>query len=208
MPSLVETAMSRLASIRHLKITQRHTFALAGVLLALMVAYLVVESVGVIREVDERVNSEAPSQAVSNDVTELTFDANKLLFGQSKNSGSSNTVRPTTLNITLRGTLVNEAVPERASAIIQTGSSDKVYFVGERVSGGAVLAAVYGDHIVLERGGMQETLHFPEIKKDGRTGQAPAAAVPQASAIKPTLTEPPRLDELFRDRNERQAPAP
>ncbi len=67
----------------------------------------------------------------------------------------------THLNLTLRGVLAAHD-PAHARAIVADASGhERSYRLGARLPGGAELAAIEADHIVLRRNGREETLHLP-----------------------------------------------
>lgn len=64
----------------------------------------------------------------------------------------------TTLALSLHG-VRSDSVSGRGSAIIARGDGEqKVYDVGDEVENGVRLVAIAGDHVILERGGMRESL--------------------------------------------------
>jgi general secretion pathway protein C len=86
----------------------------------------------------------------------------------------------TRLNLKLRAA-VAATDSDSAHAIIADGSgNEKVYFVGSSIPGGASLHRVHADRIILNRGGVLETLRLPR-EFDGK-GAAPAATRRTASA--------------------------
>lgn len=88
----------------------------------------------------------------------------------------------TQLNLTLRGAVA--AADERfAHAIIADGSGvEKVYFLKDAVSGGAILQQVQADRVILNRGGVLESLLLPrEAETGGVTGPRPGP-VPMSEA--------------------------
>lgn len=73
----------------------------------------------------------------------------------------------TALPFSLHGVRADSATG-RGSAIIATGDGQQmVYAVGDAVSDGVTLAAIAGDHVVLDRGGTREALWL-----DSGSGQA------------------------------------
>jgi general secretion pathway protein C len=74
-------------------------------------------------------------------------------------------------NLLLAGTIASQD-PKHGVAIISDGGPSKVYSVGDNVSG-ATLRSVYLDHVILDRGGVLETLMLPRQL----TGNRPVAAV-------------------------------
>jgi general secretion pathway protein C len=95
----------------------------------------------------------------------------------------------TRLNLKLRGAIAAED-PKLAHAIIADGGGkDKVYFIADRLPGGASLHEVYQDRVILNRGGVLETLRLPKISEGGsaaprRATSRPAAASAIPNAIK------------------------
>jgi general secretion pathway protein C len=84
----------------------------------------------------------------------------------------------TTMNLVLAGTIATND-PKHGLAIIgQTAATAKVYSVGDAVNGGATLHAVYTDRVLLERGGVIESLALPRQALAG--GAGPSAYVPPA----------------------------
>lgn len=85
---------------------------------------------------------------------------------------------PTRLPLTLRGVI--EAQPAEASTAWIVAADGKVvsYRVGSPVPGGATLAAVAKDHVLLEIGGAVERLEFPRPKEAPRRGNAGGTAPP------------------------------
>jgi general secretion pathway protein C len=65
-----------------------------------------------------------------------------------------------TANLQLAGTIATQD-PKHGIAIISDGGPSKVYSVGDNVSG-ASLHSVYLDHVILDRGGVLETLQLPK----------------------------------------------
>lgn len=71
------------------------------------------------------------------------------------------TARATTLPLVLTG-IIAANDPQYGLAILgQSAQTTKVYPVGDNVPGGAKLHAVYPDHVVIDRGGVLETLALP-----------------------------------------------
>lgn len=66
----------------------------------------------------------------------------------------------TILQWSLKG-LYSGTEPSQGSAIISVpGKTDRVYLVGDKLPGGAILSGVYGDRVVIERSGQLEVLKF------------------------------------------------
>jgi len=79
----------------------------------------------------------------------------------------------TRLNLKLRGAVAAED-KETAHAIISDGGGkDKVYFIGDKLPGGAKLHEVYQDRVILSRNGILETLRLPKISQGRRSPSRP-----------------------------------
>jgi len=87
--------------------------------------------------------------------------------------------------------------PRYGLAILgQTAQSTKVYAVGDNVPGGAKLHSVYGDRVVIDRGGHLETLVLPRQIATG--GALPSTGAlqtesPVADRMRKLITEQPSL---------------
>lgn len=74
----------------------------------------------------------------------------------------------TRLKLSLKGVFASSN-PKQAMAIIAASKGeDKTYHIGDKVSGGALLHAVYDDRIILKRNGKLETLRLPKSKLDSK----------------------------------------
>ena len=82
----------------------------------------------------------------------------------------------TRLRLSLKGVFASSN-PKQALAIIAASKGeDKIYNIGDKVSGGALLHAVYDDRIILKRKGKLETLRLPKSKLDSRAIYTPPAS--------------------------------
>ena len=107
------------------------------------------------------------------------------LFGRAVDTLGS--VAETKIGLTLHGVVI-AANEESSSAIISGGLEQaQIYFVGDAITSGASLDAVFGDHVVLSINGQVETLSFPKahsrrVTPAGTSGDVteplPNAAVP------------------------------
>ncbi len=98
---------------------------------------------------------------------DLPAIVNAHLFGISKNSGDPSDAPVTSANLTLAGTLAGSD-PSTGWAIIGgSGQSARVYATGASLPGGAKLAAVYPDRVILDRGGARESLVLPRLSGSG-----------------------------------------
>jgi len=109
-----------------------------------------------------------------------------------------------TANLVLAGTIATRD-PKRGVAIIGDGGPSKVYSVGDNV-GGASLHSVYLDHVILDRGGVLETLLLPRLLGPGmrappvvrRTGVDPRTAAAVDSVRRLVQQDPSILDQVMR----------
>jgi general secretion pathway protein C len=101
----------------------------------------------------------------------------------------------TTLSIKLTGVVADDG--DGGQAIIASGrSQEKKYGIGQAIEGanGATLHAVYGDRVLLNRGGQLETLRLPKDTPAGGgsvAGRAPPAPPPAAedTSLRNVITE-------------------
>jgi general secretion pathway protein C len=93
--------------------------------------------------------------------------ANAHLFGEAGAEPINTAIDApeTQLNLQLRGTIA-AGDETMAHAIIADGDGkDKVFFINDTLPGGAVLHEVYTDRVILNRGGVLETLRLPRTSK-------------------------------------------
>ena len=112
---------------------------------------------------------------------DLTLVGQAQLFGAPGKGPTvdSDELPSTQLQWVLQGVFTG-ASPESGSAIILAGDQNaQLYKAKQQLPGGAELAEVHADHVVIKLGGRLETLRFPTI---GSFSQTPVPAQP--------LTEP------------------
>ena len=101
--------------------------------------------------------------------------------------------RPTEANpnakMLLAGTLAMES-PNGGLAIISVDGRSTMYRVGDSVTD-ANLQSVFYDHVVLDRGGMLETLVFPQKRVPGKA-DGPVLPAPAVAVQTPQPPDPPR----------------
>ncbi len=104
------------------------------------------------------------------------------LFGtadQSATPGAAALDAPETqLNLMLRGILASDDGVQSRAIIAAGGGRDaeKIYKVGSRLPGGAVVHAIYSDRVILERGGHLEALRLPKEKSGQSISRDPQRA--------------------------------
>ena len=114
------------------------------------------------------------------------------LFGTANQNAATEVVETedapeTRLDLKLRAS-VAATNSDAAHAIIADGSGkESAYFVGSSIPGGASLHRVHVDRVILNRGGVLETLRLPR-EFDGK-GAAPAATRRTASASQATSAQ-------------------
>jgi len=110
-----------------------------------------------------------------------------------------------TANLVLAGTIATSD-PKRGVAIISDSGPSKVYSVGDKL-GGASLHSVYLDHVILDRGGVLETLLLPRLLGPGMHAppvmRRPTAADPRTAAAVDNIRrmvqqDPGLLDQVMR----------
>src|ERR1700730_3813959 len=109
-----------------------------------------------------------------------------------------------TANLVLAGTIATQD-PKRGVAIISDGGPSKVYAVGDNV-GGAALHSVYLDHVILDRGGVLETLLLPRLLGPGmhappvvrRAGGDPRTVAAVDNIRRLVQQDPSILDQVMR----------
>jgi general secretion pathway protein C len=98
-------------------------------------------------------------------------------------------------NLSLKGTIASTPT-EIAVAIIADGNDDEqVYTIGEQVTSGASLHAVYADRVVLNENGVLTNLKLPKDFPEGtttvarRTTMAPARATSSTQSIQAVVAQ-------------------
>lgn len=74
----------------------------------------------------------------------------------------------TRLRLDLKGVFASSNANEALAIISSSKGKDKTYHIGDKVTGGALLHAVYADRIILKRNGKLETLRLPKPKVDSK----------------------------------------
>ena len=111
---------------------------------------------------------------------------------------------PSSANLVLAGTIATRD-PKHGVAIISDGGPAKVFSVGDTISG-ASLHSVYLDHVLLDRGGVLETLLLPRNQTAGAPGptvRRPPGADPRTVAAVDNIRrlvqqDPGILDQVMR----------
>jgi general secretion pathway protein C len=117
------------------------------------------------------------------------------LFGQAPpRPGAAGAGTATTLSLILRGTVADADAKAGVAVVADMNGGERAYRVGQELAPGARLAGVYPDRIVVERGGVQETLR---LARDRNLAPAdvvratPATASSRAPASRPAAAAAP-----------------
>lgn len=93
----------------------------------------------------------------------------------------------TKINLTLKGTIASDSEAASAAVISLGSGDDQVFSIGEAVTSGAKLHAVYADRVVLNESGRLTALYLPEEFQ--QTARAPARR-PVSRQRAPSRTPP------------------
>ena len=130
--------------------------------------------------------------------------ANWHLFGASRATAATGGTAPaTTLSLILRGTFAASDPKSGIAVIAGQGGEESAYSVGQEVTPGARLTAVYPDHIVLTHEGVEESLALPRDRNltpsdivratpataSSRAANSPIAGSPNTSAAPAAATQ-------------------
>ena len=116
------------------------------------------------------------------------------LFGRSVPAGSADGGAPvTSMALVLVGVLADDN-PQRGLAILgPSATAARVYLTGSSVPGGAKLHAVYADRVLLDRGGVIESLMLPRRQAVGGPAPPPPPSMGIANRMQQLVTENPGL---------------
>ncbi len=89
----------------------------------------------------------------------------------------------TRLSLSLKGTMANTDEKSSIAIIADNREEEKIYFIGNTVTAGATLHAVYADRVVLNRSGTLEVLKLPkDFPKGTRQVRRNATTVSRTAA--------------------------
>lgn len=95
----------------------------------------------------------------------------------------------TRLSLTLKGIVAVSESAEGRALIAEGSAAEKVYKVGDPLSGGAVLHEVLSDKVILKRGGRFETLTLPR-ERAIQPDAAPSGMSARGSSARPQAARP------------------
>jgi len=126
------------------------------------------------------------------------------LFGQANGPGTAPPTvdaPETRLRLTLEGIFLAKVPEESAAIVAEQGRPGELVLVGRKLPGGAILTEVHADRILLNRGGVPETLRFPDqptlVSAQGADMALPADDAQSYDGEQPQqdYSEPPQSDE-------------
>jgi general secretion pathway protein C len=119
------------------------------------------------------------------------LDRLQVLFG-TPGASASREAPPTTLQLTLLASFMH---PEQAAALIApAGGKARRLTVGDEVSPGVTVQAVFKDHVLLSRHGVQERLSFPQRRANAAVSNYAADTAAYAA---PQDFQPPLEDYSY-----------
>jgi general secretion pathway protein C len=126
----------------------------------------------------------APPASASSQQPGVSIERLQHLFGVPARAAGTQNAPPTRQQMILLASFVTPH-PERSTAIIQAaGDKPKRVAVGERVNASTRLQAVHHDHVVLDRGGHEESLNFPAVRSPTLTASSsPGPAAEQLQQL-------------------------
>jgi general secretion pathway protein C len=123
----------------------------------------------------------APARAEARSAVDVQGIIDAHLFGiadPAEPAGDPADAPETRLSLVLAGTIAASDPKQGFGIIGESANNAKLYSVGDSVPGGARLNAVYGDRVILERGGQLEALLLPRQYKAGTGVTAPPPPPP------------------------------
>ena len=135
---------------------------LLSIALAVQLALLLTSQVGSSPGVNTDDDIAITPQARSAPALDLNSILNAHLFGVATVEPTNLTDAPLTSMPLILAGVIAQVDPLQGKAIIgTTAAAARLVSVGGTISGGARLKSVYGDHVLIERGGATESLYLP-----------------------------------------------
>jgi general secretion pathway protein C len=204
LPTRVPESWQRAATA----LAQRHGHrlpVLAAAVLAILIGRVVADLVWVLVPVPDAARWRPPpavaAAARPADATDTGAIAAAGLFGryQAPAGGALLSAPDTPLNLALLGVLADDR-EQYSRALIAQGADERSFAIGDDVSAGVTLQAIFPDRVILSRNGRLETLRL-ERDKPGAGGEF--APPPLAQADERVPGAPPPLaqvrDEVLKD---------
>ncbi len=156
-----------------------------NLLLLLLLAYLLAGLLWALVPTPHGTAWQAPPTAVSAQTRGAAFNtkavADAALFGHYQAPANPSvtalaTAPETQLNLQLLGILANRLVPQNSRALINGGSGgEKPFALGDDISSGVLLKAIFPDRVVLSRKGSLETLRLNRDQPNSGGSNVPIA---------------------------------
>jgi len=177
--------------------TSQHLPGITSVVLVLCIAYYLAKLIWLLVPAgssDDLVIAADAAASGGRGTSSVDYEAivNAHVFG--KNTGE---IKPpaqetlnapdTRLNLKLRGAIAADDDTVAHAIIAESNGNERVFFLNDSVPGGAVLHEVHADRVILNRGGVLETLRLPK-KSTGTMASIPR---PTAQPSRPARTSAP-----------------
>lgn len=182
----------------------RYLPAIAAAIFALLLGRALADLVWSLAPVPEsarwRPPPAAPAAARNPGATDINAIINAQLFGRIEAGAPEEaallSAPETPLNLTLVGVLADNRESYSRALIAVQNAEEKGYAVGDDVSRGVTLQAIFPDRVILSRNGRLETLSLERGKPSSAAGYTPPPPDPQSSV------EPSAAQQLARIREE------
>ena len=105
----------------------------------------------------------------------------------------------TRLRLDLKGVFASTNANQALAIISSSKGKDKTYHVGDKITGGVLLHAVYEDRVILKRNGQLETLRLPKPKVDSSAfykGSAQKSNLRQSQSTSSTVSKTKQAQRL------------
>lgn len=156
-----------------------------NLLLLLLLAYLLAGLLWALVPTPAGAAWQPPTAEISTQTGGKTFDAKAFagaaLFGRYQTPANPSVTAlanapETQLNLQLLGILANRLVPQNSRAVVNGGSGgEKPFSLGDDISPGVLLKAIFPDRVVLSRKGRLETLRLNRDRPNSGGNVAPIA---------------------------------
>jgi general secretion pathway protein C len=149
----------------------------------------------------------APAAGARSQAVDVNAIANAALFGRylapATTEQSLLAAPETPLNLTLLGLLADDREEYSRALIATQGGDERAYAIGDDVTRGVILQAIFPDRVILSRNGRLETLRLERDKPSTAGGYAPPPVAAAAPAESPAPGTPQQLahirDEVLKD---------
>lgn len=168
---------------------------LIGLFFTVLIAYLLVDMgygylklrVGDPEKLEREVKTDSKRIQEKKALSEYLSSSKKKPFGEPPSPGAAEPKEkkppePTTLKLTLLGTIVGDERGLGAVILDQTNKKQELYRIGDSIQG-ATIASIERGRVILKVGDREQILSFEDVgKQPSQPSQAPPPPAPQASA--------------------------